>query len=407
MLTGNLVRVKVAKQRVIPLYLNPESPDWLEVAESLLVIFREGAGRTRGEIQTEVDELVGEGLSTLAHRGLAKVLEDRAEFEVVADVAPDLLREKVFTAAAQFRKNQLPPARRARFRPEPVLQEVAQELGLTTEQAAAALFADLKDENRMIRFEDFSARRLLERYNVALAQAVLLRSVQLEAQVRHERPARYRQLFRQLKFRRLLYQVSGDMSSGYTFQIDGPLSLFSATNKYGLNMALFLPALLLCSDFRLTAELRWGVKREPRWFHLDSNDGLVSHLADTGTYVPQEIQAFAERFAQVAPDWELTEATDIVPLGREATWIPDYRVIHRASGLDVFLEVLGFWKRSSLERILGLLPEHGPPRYVLLLSDRLKVDEGTLAEIPGPVLRFKEIPNANELRVLLEGFLPP
>src|SRR5690242_13996744 len=128
MLTGNLVRVKVAKQRVIPLYLNPESPDWIEVAESLLVIFREGAGRARGEIQSEVDELVGEGLSTLAHRGLAKVLEDRAEFEVVADVAPDVLREKVFTAAALFRKNQLPPAHRVRFRPEPLLQEVAQEL---------------------------------------------------------------------------------------------------------------------------------------------------------------------------------------------------------------------------------------------------------------------------------------
>ena len=35
------------------------------------------------------------------HRGLAKVLEDRAEFEVVADVPPEQIREKVFTAAAE------------------------------------------------------------------------------------------------------------------------------------------------------------------------------------------------------------------------------------------------------------------------------------------------------------------
>ena len=59
------------------------------------------------------------------------------------------------------------------------------------------------------------------------------------------------------------------MSDGYVFHIDGPLSLFSATNKYGLQMALFLPALLLCRDFRLDAELRWGPKREPRSFHLE------------------------------------------------------------------------------------------------------------------------------------------
>jgi uncharacterized protein len=104
MLTGNLVRVATSKQRIIPRYLPRDSQQWLEVAESLLMIFREGVGMTRGEIETEVDELVGEGLATLAHRGLAKVLEDRAEFEVVAEVPPETLRDKVFTAAAAHRK---------------------------------------------------------------------------------------------------------------------------------------------------------------------------------------------------------------------------------------------------------------------------------------------------------------
>src|SRR5690606_29410133 len=101
-------------------------------------------------------------------------------------------------------------------------------------------------------------------------QAVLLRSVLVRAEVRGEKPARYRQLFRWLKFHRLLYRVEGTMAEGYAFQIDGPLSLFSATNKYGLQMALFLPALLLCRDYRLDAELRWGPRREPRTFHLEA-----------------------------------------------------------------------------------------------------------------------------------------
>jgi uncharacterized protein len=407
MLTGTLVRVRFSKQRVIPLYLNREDPRWLEVAESLLLIFREAVGRTRGEIETEIDELVGEGLATLAHRGLAKILEDRAEFEVVADVPPESLREKVFTAAAEHRKSlRVAGQPRAPFRRDVVLDAVAKELNLRPEQVAAALFADLRDENRLLSFDQgIDAQKLIDRYNVALAQAVLLRSVMVEAEVRNEKPARYRQLFRRLKFHRLLYRVEGSMRDGYVFHIDGPLSLFSATNKYGLQMANFLPALLLCGDFRLDAELRWGPRRDSRTFHLEPRDGLVSHYADTGTYVPAELGAFVERFRQVAPAWEVSEATDVLELGREGVWVPDYKFLHKQTGIDVHVDILGFWKRSSLDRLLRLLPEHGPDRYVLAISEKFKVDEGALGELSGPVLRFKEIPNATELAALLDRFL--
>lgn len=407
MLTGNLVRVATSKQRIIPRYLSRDSAQWLEVAESLLMIFREGVGTTRGEIEAEIDELVGEGLATLAHRGLAKVLEDRAEFEVVAEVPPETLREKVFTAAAAHRQSlhAADPGHRAAFDRDRVLGEVAGELGLAPETVASALFADLKDENRLLKFEDLSAQRLIDRYNVALAQSVLLRSVLVRIEIRREKPNRYRQLFRRLKFHRLLYRVEGDMKEGYVFHLDGPLSLFSATNRYGLQMALFLPTLLHCQDFRLDAELRWGPRREPRSFHLESNDGLISPQADEGTYTPPEIAAFVERFRQVAPAWEVTEATEFVELGREGVWVPDYRLRHKATGLDVFLEVVGFWKRSSLERLLRLLPKFGPPRYVLAISERLKVDDETLDALAGPVLRFKEIPNAPELAALLDRFV--
>ena len=117
MLTGDLVRVKTAKQRVIPLYLDRDAARWLEAAESLLLLFREGIGMTRGEIESEIDELFGGGgKATQVYRGLAKVLEDRAEFEVVADVPPDEIREKVFTAAADYRRQLRAEPRRAGHR---------------------------------------------------------------------------------------------------------------------------------------------------------------------------------------------------------------------------------------------------------------------------------------------------
>ncbi len=124
MLTGDLVRVRTSKERIIPLYLNRNNPQWLEAAESLLAIFREGVGMTRGEIEEEIDQLFGGGgKATLAHRGIAKVLEDRAEFEVVADVPPEQIREKVFTAAAEARRRLArhgrPRKTRSAWRPDP------------------------------------------------------------------------------------------------------------------------------------------------------------------------------------------------------------------------------------------------------------------------------------------------
>ena len=417
MLNGDLVNVRVnqKQQRVHACYIERDNPRWLEVAESLLLIYREGIGLTRGEIEEEVDALFGGGGKALVvQRGLAKILEDRAEFEVVSDIPPDMIRDKVFSAAAAQRLKLAEilgnpatagPGPRRGFHRDLVLDEVAAEMNLTPEAILGGLFADLRDENRLLGFEDLTAQRLIDRYNVGLAQAILLRSVRVTAEVRNEKPARYRQLFRRLKFHRLLHRVEGSMKTGYTFHIDGPLSLFAATTRYGLQMALFLPSLLHCEDFRLDAELRWGPKREPRTFHVESGDGLISHQAETGIYVPAEVTSFADRFRVVATGWELTESTEVIPLGNEGVWVPDYKLIHKETGTDVFLEVLGFWKRSSLERLMRLLPKHGPPRYVLAISDKLKVDEEAAPELTGPILRFKEIPNANELAALIGQFI--
>jgi predicted nuclease of restriction endonuclease-like RecB superfamily len=223
--------------------------------------------------------------------------------------------------------------------------------------------------------------------------------------IRNQTSAEYRQFFRWLKFHRLLHRAEGTAAEGYRLEIDGPLSLFSSTTKYGLQFALFLPAILLCRRFRLEAELAWGQRREPRSFYLDSDAGLVSHYQPRGLYVPAEIEAFLERFKQIAPAWAVEPAADVVELGREGVWVPDYRFVHRATGLDVHVELHGFWKRSSLDRLLRLLPLHGPPRYLLAVSDRLKVDEGAAGELPASIVRFKEIPNAAEVLARLERLI--
>jgi uncharacterized protein len=389
MLTGKMVRVRFARDRVLPHYLNTDDPGWREVAERLLELFRGQEGRTRGELEDEQREAFGDDPGQLVHQGLVKLLEDRCDFETVSGHPPEELRDLVFRKAADARRSDAPFDRTA------ILAEVATEVGLGAEQVEQGLFADLRSEQRLKRFKDVSAERLLRRYNVALAQAVLLRAVGVRVVVRGETPARYRQLFRYIKFHRLICELE-QTADGCVLTLDGPLSLFSATQKYGLQLALFLPVVLHCRDFELTADLRWGPQKKPKKFLLTPKDGLHSHLPDTGTYVPQELAMFVELFRKRIADWELVEETEIYPLGG-SWWVPDFRLVHRESGQTVRLEVLGFWRKASAEKHLARLRQHVREPFLLAVSDQLHIEEGGLEGLAAGVHRFRNLPLPDEI----------
>jgi predicted nuclease of restriction endonuclease-like RecB superfamily len=334
----------------------------------------------------------------LVQQGLAKLLEDRCAFEVVSGRPPDELRPDVFLEASRQRQSE----RCATSEPwrgfdrAAVLQTIADRCGMTAETLEQGLFADLKSEQRLIRFKDISPERLLNRYNVALAQAVLLRSTKVTINIRSETAARFRQLLRVTKFHRLVCEVTAIGANAYRLELDGPLSLFVSTQRYGLRLALFLPAILPCRDFDLRAEIRWGPARTPKRFTLASRDGLVSHQPDIGAHVPAELAMFRDLFSKKIADWQIEDAPDIFSLG-DNFWIPDFRLIHRATGCTVYLEVLGYWRRASVERHLERLRRHAARPFLLAVSDRLRLDDSDLDGLAAPVHRFRQMPLPDEV----------
>src|SRR5262245_54803759 len=259
MLSTSHVRVRFVRNRVVPNYIDVTSDHWGDVAGRLLEVYRGREGATRGEIEEELAETIGDHPGQIVHQGLAKLLEDRCEFETVSGQPPEQLRDAVFRAATETRST-------GTFDRSAVLQSVGESVGLTAEAVEQGLFADLKSEQRLMKFDDTTATRLLERYNVALAQAVLLRAAGVTVTVRHEPPARFRQLLRAIKFNQLICDVEQTGPGCCTLKLDGPLSLFSATTRYGLKLALFLPTLLHCRDFELRADVRWGSQRKEKLF---------------------------------------------------------------------------------------------------------------------------------------------
>src|SRR5437868_996428 len=104
MLTGKMVRVRYARDRVIPYFIDTTDEQWTLVAEQLLEFFRTYVGHSRGELEDEISQTFGEEAATLVHQGLAKLLFDRCEFDTIAGLPPAQLRADVFRAAVLARQ---------------------------------------------------------------------------------------------------------------------------------------------------------------------------------------------------------------------------------------------------------------------------------------------------------------
>lgn len=72
-----------------------------------------------------------------------------------------------------------------------------------------------------------------------------------------------------------MHAIEGDLNGGYEILLDGPVGMFRFSQKYGLKLAVFLPALLLCTRWKTEAEIMTS-DGEHRYFPLDESANLVS-----------------------------------------------------------------------------------------------------------------------------------
>lgn len=396
MLTADLVRARVTKGEVRPRYVEPKDPALLDLAAQMIALYAAHVGRTRDALDGALAALLGEGTDYLLHRGLAKLLADRSEFAVRAPLEPVALRRALFEEAAKNHPAVLAADEVHAVTRDMVVARVAERLGVTPDAVASAMYADLEGEQVLTEAPATEAEPLLHRYNLALAQAVLLRATSLTIRVAPGDPQRYRQLFRYIKFYRLMHAVSGTSATGYAITLDGPLSLFQLSQKYGVQLAEFLPALALCPQWEAEAEVLWGRDKSRHVFRVSSEAGLVSHYPDTGQYVTREEQWLLDRFAALGGPWTLERRAELIDLDGRGVLIPDLAVRH-ADGRVAWLEIVGFWKRDWLESRLALLREAAPKNLILAVPWRLRGSDESLADSPVEVMFYKETVIAKEL----------
>jgi hypothetical protein len=150
--------------------------------------------------------------------------------------------------------------------------------------------------------------------------------------------------------------------------IDGPLSVFKLTDRYGTAIAKLLPSIVSANTWSIRA---WIVRktissgkkmyefemsnkespllRDPYRDGLKINEGKGD--SPSSNYFDSSVEEkFANKFEQSATGWKLIREPDPLILSDGKALIPDF--MFEKYDRRVYLEIVGFWTKEYLERKL-------------------------------------------------------
>jgi predicted nuclease of restriction endonuclease-like RecB superfamily len=396
MLTADLLRVTTRNGELKPRYVDAEDDKLLGRAARLCALYQANIGISRGEMKERVADIVGDDASFAVTRGLKKLLDDRSAWEPVSQVDPVDLRRAVFETAAAMAPVSVRPNKRHASRDQ-VLRVAAGKLGMSAEDLDAAMYADLKAEHRLTAHKALEPLALMHRYNLALAQGMLYRATALRVRIATRRPKQVRALFRELKFLQLMHRAVRE-GKEWVVTIDGPLSLFSQSQRYGLQLARLIPSILLLDGWSFEADVAWNNDGKLFRFALSPDAGLVSHLKPRGTWRSEEEKTLVKRIAKKG--WEVDRRPRIIDLDGRGVLVPD--MVLKRDGRELLVEIVGYWRKSYIERRATLIAEAGPKNLVLCVSKGLNTESGPLTGLQVSVLPFANVINVAKLTALAE-----
>ena len=398
MLRSEHVIARLSRGRLVPHRLSKDDPQALEVAEELCELYAHHVGGQRSRLEEELavrEEELGPRLDPRRGfrivRALSKLLEERATWSSPTTADPYTIRTRIFELAAALPE---PPAVEPGLLEAPtradVLSRVATETGI--QKSDAIMYADRQGAQLLEGFEKPSAEELIARYNVAQVQGVLYAARELVVDLEEGVDARL--VFHYVKLLGLVYALE-PIARGYRLRLDGPLSIFGATRKYGLRLAKFLPGLLLTSPWKLSATVEW--KGRDTTLELDSETScLKSHYL--GPREEHEADPVREAFVRAwertkdTGGWELEAGAGVLSFPeKKVALVPDFTL--KRAGERAHMEVLGFWSERNLVERVALLREARKRghRVLVAVSEKLGESPEALSEaVEGGVIPFKD-----------------
>jgi uncharacterized protein len=379
MLTSDLLVTKITKGKIEPVYALLDQ-DNLEIARSVIGVFQEHLGRTYSEL---IEELEGiEEINYRLIRGLAQILERRCVIETDSVIDPIAARRMVFEESRGFITSE---GERKR-----VLDKVAKKLSIESDGLEKALWAD-HEGNLVIReFQTQAPQDLLQHYNLSLVQTLLFRATGMEIEIEDN----YQQVFRMIKQLGLIYSIHDGKIS-----LEGPISLFKLTEKYGSAFARLLPTVMEATRWSLKVSISRKTFQGKRIYEF-----ILDHTKRPvfGTELEKaEIgfdSAIENEFYQLGfKGWTVQREPAVLKAGQYA-FIPDFSL--ERNGTRIYVEIIGFWTPEYLKHKIEKLNLLQEKDSMILLVNRSLACTGSEFQADNLLFYDKKIPHLEIIKIL-------
>ena len=365
MLPSNLLRARISRGRIRPVFVGLDA-NAVALAERITGIYRDGVGKRKGELLERLKEVENDGHDFKLVRGLSTLLERRCVFEAESELNPVEARKAVFREASIVKASSQEDRRR-------VLRKVSSELATSPEALEKTLFCDMEEELIMRDFKPLPNDTLLKYYNLSVTQTLLFKSLRVEFSA----SGNWKNIFREVKRLGLIYSVErgdgvggGEQGRQFKVSLDGPLSLFKMTERYGTSIAKLLPQITASDSWTIKAEILARSRGGKIYnFEADSKElkDLITNVGRGGgdvigedsnqpqvgpLYDSTTEEKFARSFLSYGTGWALRREPEPLVAGTHVL-IPDFSF--EKDGMKVYLEVVGFWTPEYLGRKIGKL----------------------------------------------------
>jgi uncharacterized protein len=424
MLPLQLLRVRIFNKgkNISPIFCRPDddSSYELELAANMIKKFEESSRKreTKGLLVERISSLEASYNDYKLVRGLHALLERRSTFisgkghkptAVVdgstgnVDLDPFHIRKYLFEESSA-RGYPLTDHER-----NEIINSVSSKMRVSRNVIIREMWADLEENMILQQFVTLEPKKLIAWYNLSLMQTLLFNSTNLEFNIhggynwkRVLRAVKRLGLMYNLHYRQKeesraqkepssqkigkdiynpaegnsLHTVDDNDNNNILCSIDGPLSVFKLTDRYGTSIAKLLPSIIVTGNWSLMASIvrktatlgkkiyeftlssaeSTSLPGENDLFVYDNNNirNTASERLSYSASPPADPfdsiveQKFALKFKQFSNGWNLIREPNPLIVSNGKGFIPDFAF--EKYGIRIYLEIIGFWTNDYLVR---------------------------------------------------------
>src|SRR5918999_2309124 len=411
MLTLQLLRVRTRNGAIFPLFCTKQED--IELAKKIIHECeqtwktKEKKAALEDRISTIEESDAGSDYKLV--RGLYALLERRCTFKssdsnggigtnntvINPTIDPPRIRKAVFEESSK-RGFALTELER-----QEIADSVASKFHLSSHDVVLkAMWSDLDDNLILDHFDVIGPEALVGWYNLSLMQTLLFNCTKLDFYI--SGGLNWKRVLRSVKRLGLMYhlqQPQQQQENRIICSLEGPLSLFKLTDRYGTLLAKLLPSIIFSSDKKREGN-GWGgewhldawivrktmdgrkiyefkiskneipelmtdpyssftsssiTEKELAGSSSSSSSSSSSLYNDYNNFDSAVEEKFAKRFEQAETGWRLIREPDPLVLSNGGAFIPDF--MFEKYDKKIYLEIVGFWTSEYLERKLQKLAD--------------------------------------------------